>query len=62
MRNNFRIHWSTKLAAWLILIVPIYLIGSFVNVNLNPLDWGTFSRVVFGIYTVISGFLILVKN
>ena len=37
---------------YLIGVLFIYLITSFVSLELNPLKWDKFLRVVFGIYLI----------
>jgi hypothetical protein len=39
---------------YLIGVLFIYLITSFVSLELNPLKWDKFLRVVFGIYLIIT--------
>lgn len=39
-----------------LLCTVFYLLFSFVNINFNPLEWGVFSRFIFGIGFFISFF------
>jgi hypothetical protein len=44
---------NTKLNAKVLVIMVAFLFFTFVNININPMYWGVFSRVVFGVVTVI---------
>ena len=39
---------------YLISVLFIYLITSFVSLELNPLKWGDFNRFMFAVYLVIT--------
>lgn len=41
---------------FIILFMVFYLLFSFVNLNLNPLEWGVFSRFIFGMGFIITLF------
>lgn len=36
------------------LALIFYLVGSFINLSLNFIDWGTFSRIVYASGAIIS--------
>ncbi len=43
-----------KLLAYLFLATIFYGIASFINVELNPLLWGTFTKIVYSIGAIWS--------
>jgi len=43
-------HVKTK--AFILLTIVFYLVACFINLTFNPLEWGTFTRIVY-----ITGFI-----
>ena len=50
---------KTNIQAYLIVVGVIYLLFSFINIDLNPLQWGGFSRAISGIMLITFTFKLL---
>lgn len=39
----------TEILSYLLIAAIIYLIACFINTTFNPLEWGTFTKVVYSL-------------